>query len=170
MRETAELEVQQLRVRSEKEAASAAAELAERRAQMLSELGQRQRTAEAGIRERLAEASALQSSAAEHLAEQTTEAARIRSAALAETDQLRQRCLAEADALVQRAQQDAMTIEERARQELAWRKRQVRKEQDLVNRRKQAVREHLVSLSALATETAANLPDVPEAELNTARL
>ena len=36
------------------------------------------------------------------------------------------------------------------------------REEDLVNRRKEAVREHLVSLSAMATETVENLPEVRE--------
>ena len=42
------------------------------------------------------------------------------------------------------------------------RRRQMRDEQDLLNRRKHAMLNQLTSLSALAVETAENLPDVPE--------
>ena len=38
----------------------------------------------------------------------------------------------------------------------------MRHEQDLLNRRKQAMLSQLTSLSALAVETAENLPEVPE--------
>ena len=68
----------------------------------------------------------------------------------------------EAEQIVARAQQQAATIDERARQEFAWRRRQMRHEQDLLNRRKQAMLSQLTSLSALAAETAENLPEVPE--------
>ena len=56
----------------------------------------------------------------------------------------------EAEQIVARAQQQAATIDERARQEFAWRRRQMRHEQDLLNRRKQAMLSQLTSLSALA--------------------
>ena len=60
-----------------------------------------------------------------------------------------------------RARQQAATVEERSRQEFAWRRRQLRQEQDLLTRRKQAMLSQLTSLSALAVETADSLPDVP---------
>jgi uncharacterized membrane protein YgaE (UPF0421/DUF939 family) len=68
----------------------------------------------------------------------------------------------EAEQIVARAQQQAATIDERARQEFSWRRRQMRHEQDLLNRRKQAMISQLTSLSALAVQTAENLPEVPE--------
>jgi len=68
----------------------------------------------------------------------------------------------EAELIVTRAQDQAATIDERARQEFAWRRRQMRHEQDLLNRRKQAMLSQLTSLSAIAVETAENLPEVPE--------
>ena len=42
----------------------------------------------------------------------------------------------------------------------------MRHEQDLLNRRKQAMLSQLTSLSALAAETAENLPEVPELDLS----
>ena len=73
---------------------------------------------------------------------------------------------AEAEQIVVRAQELAATIDERARQEFAWRRRQMRHEQDLLTRRKQAMLSQLTSLSALAVETAENLPEVPELQLS----
>jgi hypothetical protein len=65
-----------------------------------------------------------------------------------------------------RAQQQAATIDERARQEFAWRRRQMRHEQELLGRRKQAMLSQLTSLSALAAETAEKLPEVPDLDLS----
>ena len=64
--------------------------------------------------------------------------------------------------MIARAQQQAATIDERARQEYAWRRRQMRQEQALLDQRRSAILGQLSSLSALAAETAGNLPEVPE--------
>ena len=64
--------------------------------------------------------------------------------------------------IISRAQQQAAIIDERARQEFAWRRRQMRHEQDLLDRRKVAMFSQLTSLSALAVESAKNFPEVPE--------
>ena len=42
----------------------------------------------------------------------------------------------------------------------------MRREQELLDRRKQAMLSQLTSLSALAAETAQSLPDVPQLELS----
>lgn len=73
---------------------------------------------------------------------------------------------AAAERLLSEASGRARTIEERARQEFAWRRRQLRSEQDLLNRHKQALLAQLTSLSTLARQTAENLPDVPELALD----
>ena len=139
-------------------------ELADRRDRQLSELRARQEAADTAIRERLADAALQQSTRPNTSSEQTAEAAGIRAAALAEAEQLEREALEDADALVQRAQHHAATIEERARQEFAWRKRQMRREAGPGQPAEAAVLEHLVSLSALATETVENLPEVREFE------
>ena len=71
----------------------------------------------------------------------------------------------EAEQIVKRAQQQSATIDERARQEFAWRRRQMRHEQDLLTRRKQAMLSQLTSLSALAAETTEKLPELPDLDL-----
>jgi len=68
----------------------------------------------------------------------------------------------EAGRIVGRAQQQAALIDERARQEFAWRRRQMRHEQELLDRRKVAMLSQLSSLSALAVASAENFPDLPE--------
>jgi cell division septum initiation protein DivIVA len=60
----------------------------------------------------------------------------------------------EADRMVEEARRQAATVDERARQEYAWRRRQVRKEQDLVDQRKQQIVREIKTLSALAAKTA----------------
>ena len=67
--------------------------------------------------------------------------------------------------MVGAARRQAATVEERSRQEFAWRRRQLRQEQELLTRRKQAMLGQLTSLSALAVETAESLPEIPEVAL-----
>ena len=102
---------------------------------------------------------------AEHVTDETEQIARLRAETLAEAERVKLAAADEAAAIVARAQEQAATIDERARQEFAWRRRQMRHEQDLLSRRKQAMISQLTSLSALAVETAENLPELPELQL-----
>ena len=110
----------------------------------------------------LAEATEQQRITGEHLTAETEQAAQLRRESLAEAEQVKVLATEEAEQILARAQQQAATIDERARQEFSWRRRQMRHEQDLLNRRKQAMLSQLTSLSALAVQTAENLPEVPE--------
>jgi hypothetical protein len=110
----------------------------------------------------LGKATALQRSAGEHLTSETEHAAKLRSEALAEVERIKVEASGEAEKIIDRARHKAAIIDERARQELALRRRQMRDEQELLTRRKHAMLNQLASVSALAVETAENLPDVPE--------
>jgi hypothetical protein len=94
--------------------------------------------------------------------EETEHAARLRSEMFAQAEQIKVDATTDAEQIIDRARHQAAAIDDRARQELALRRRQMRDEQDLLNRRKHAMLNQLTSLSALAVETAENLPDVPE--------
>ena len=122
--------------------------------------------AQARIEALLSESSRLQTRAATHLAEQTDVAAGLRTNAITEAERTKMAALDEAEGIIARAQAQADTIDERARQEFAWRRRQMRREQELLDRRKQAMLSQLTSLSALAAETAQSLPEVPQLELS----
>lgn len=74
--------------------------------------------------------------------------------ARAECEELLTAAQIEAEKTLAVARHQAATINERARQEYAWRRRQVRKEQDLVDQRKQQIVSQIVTLSALAAKTA----------------
>lgn len=65
------------------------------------------------------------------------ETARLRSEALDEVEQIRRAAQAEGEELLARARQQAATLEERSRQEFAWRRRQLRQEQDRLTQREQ---------------------------------
>jgi cell division septum initiation protein DivIVA len=164
--ETARVEAQQLVAAAEREAASIRDQTAVERDRALTDLRAVQDDAQARIEAMLNESSQLQTQAANHLTEQTEVAARLRHDALSEADRVKRASLEEADGIVARAQAQAGTIDERARQEFAWRRRQMRREQDLLDRRKQAMLSQLTSLSALAAETAQSLPEVPALELS----
>lgn len=164
--ENARIEAQQLIGAAERDAATLREQTAAERDRALSDLRQASDEAQARIEALLSESSQLQTKAVTHLAEQTEVAARLRTDALYEAERVKRTAMEEADAIVARAQAQAETIDERARQEFAWRRRQMRREQDLLDRRKQAMLSQLTSLSALAAETAQSLPEVPSLELS----
>ena len=156
------LEAQSRTATAENRAAGILREAAEQRDRLLGELHQTQDAANATIEAMLTEATALQRAMGEHLAAETDQAAAMRTQSLAEAEQVKVEATDEAEQIISRAQQRAALIDERARQEFAWRRRQMRHEQDLLDRRKVAMLSQLTSLSVLAAESAENFPDVPE--------
>ena len=162
IRQAAQLEAQSRTADAENQAAGILRRVAEQRDRILGELRQAQEAANATITAMLAEATGLQRASGEHVVAETDRAAALRAQSLAEAEQVKIEAAKEAEQIVSRAQQRAAIIEERARQEFAWRRRQMRHEQDLLDRRKVAMLSQLTSLSALAVESAENFPDVPE--------
>jgi hypothetical protein len=130
----------------------------------LAELKHAQESANQAIQAMLAKATELQRAAGEHLSEETENAAKLRTAMFAQAERIKVDASADAEQIIDRARHQAAAIDDRARQEFALRRRQMRDEQDLLNRRKHAMLNQLTSLSALAAQTAENLPDVPDAE------
>ena len=163
--QTATLEAEAIRAAAEKDAGRISQQAAEKRSRTLTELEKAQKEAQRTAADLLASATEQQRAASEHLTEETERAARLRLDSLAEAERVKLEATAEAEQIVKRAQQQSATIDERARQEFAWRRRQMRHEQDLLTRRKQAMLSQLTSLSALAAETAEKLPEVPDLDL-----
>ena len=162
MRKAASYESQELLAAAERDSAAIRQEVADQRERLLAELKQAQDSANHSIQAMLAEATELQRVAVEHVTEETDHAAQVRSEMLAEAERLKVDASTDAEHIIDRARHQAAAIDNRARQELALRRRQMRDEQDLLNRRKHAMLNQLTSLSALAVETAENLPDVPD--------
>jgi len=160
--QTAVYEAEQQRAAAQREAAAVAADVAAHREATYAELQRAQEEAAAHVEAMLAEATRQQTTTAAHLAAETEQAVALRAEALADAEHLRATAHAHAEAAIARAQQQAATIDERARQEYAWRRRQMRQEQALLDHRRTAILGQLTSLSALAAETAGNLPEVPE--------
>ena len=156
------LESQSLTAAAENQAAGVLQQAADQRDHILGELPEAQQAANATITAMLAEASALQRASGEHLAAETDQAAALRTQTSAEAERVKVDAAHEAEQIISRAQQQAALIDERARQELAWRRRQMRHEQDLLDRRKVAMLNQLTSLGALAVESAESFPEVPE--------
>ena len=162
MRKAANFESQELLAAAEGEIASLRREAANQREHVMAELKEAQESTNRAIQEMLGKATALQRSAGEHLTSETEHAAKLRNVALAEAERIKLEASGEAEKIIDRARRQAAIIDERARQELALRRRQMRDEQELLTRRKHAMLNQLASVSALAVETAENLPDVPE--------
>ena len=155
-------EAEQQRSAAQREAASVAAEVAALREATYAELQRAQEEAAAHVEAMLAEATRQQTTTAAHLAAETELAITVRTQAVTDAEQVRTAASSDAEETIARAQQQAATIDERARQEYAWRRRQMRQEQALLDQRRSAILSQLTSLSALAAETAGNLPEVPE--------
>ena len=161
VRKAADFESKELLAAAERETAALRQAAAEQHAQVMAELKESQESANRAIQDMLGKATALQRSAGEHLTSETEQAAKQRNLALAEAERIKVEASGEAERIVDRARRQAGIIDDRARQELALRRRQMRDEQELLTRRKHAMLNQLASVSALAVETAENLPDVP---------
>ncbi|HEY0238509.1 MAG TPA: DivIVA domain-containing protein, partial [Friedmanniella sp.] len=155
-------QAEQLRAAAQHEAAAVTAELAAQRETTFAELRHAQEEAAAHVEAMLAEATWQQTTTAAHLTAETEQAVVLRAQAVADADHVRTSANTDAEAVIAGAQRQAATIDERARQEYAWRRRQMRQEQALLDQRRSAILGQLTSLSALAAETAGNLPEVPE--------
>jgi hypothetical protein len=162
MRQAATFESQGLLAAAERDSAAARQEVADQRARVLAELKHAQDSTNQAMQAMLSKATELQQAAGERVTEETEHAARLRSEMFAQAEQVKVDASTDAEHIIDRARHQAASIDDRARQELALRRRQMRNEQDLLNRRKHAMLNQLTSLSALAVETAENLPDVPE--------
>jgi hypothetical protein len=162
LRKAATFEAQELLAAAERDSAAIRQQVADQRERVLAELKQAQESANRAIQASLAEATDLQRAAGEHLSQETEHAAKLRTELLAEAERIKVDASADAEQIIDRARHQAAAIDNRARQELALRRRQMRDEQDLLNRRKHAMLNQLTSLSALAVQTAENLPDVPD--------
>ena len=162
MRKAASFESEELLAAAERDSAALRQEAADQREQVMAELKGAQESANQAIQEMLTKATELQRSAGEHLTSETDEAAKLRNEALAEAERIKVSASGDAEKIIDRARHQAAIIDDRARQELALRRRQMRDEQELLTRRKNAMLNQLASVSALAVETAENMPDVPE--------
>jgi DivIVA protein len=161
MRKAASFESQELLAGAERASAALRQEIANQREHVMAELKESQVSANQAIDTMLAKATDLQRAAGEHLTSETERAAKLRDDALAEAERIRVDASGDADGIIDRARHQAATIDDRARQELALRRRQMRDEQELLLRRKHAMLNQLASVSALAVETAENMPDLP---------
>jgi vacuolar-type H+-ATPase subunit E/Vma4 len=100
--------------------------------------------------------------AATSLSQARAEAQRLLAEARAEAEAMRVAAQEAARAVVARAEREAATIDERSRQEFSWRRRQLRQQQEVLARWKQAMASQLASVSTLAVETARDLYQVSE--------
>jgi hypothetical protein len=162
MRKAASFESQELLAAAERDSAALRQEAADQRKHAMTELKEAQESANQAIQAMLAKATELQQSAGEHLTSETEQAAKLRNEALAERERIKIEASGDAEKIIDRARHQAAIIDERARHELALRRRQMRDEQELLTRRKHAMLNQLASVSALAVETAENMPEVPD--------
>lgn len=161
-RQNAYLDTENLRRTVDREAAEIRQKIAAEREQAMTDLKAQHDEAQTQTAAMLAEATRFHAESAERLEADIAEAARTRADAVAEAEQTRLAAVEESDARVATAKKQAAAINERTQQEFAWRKQQLRRETELLHKRKQAVLSQLASLSALAEQTASGFPDLDD--------
>jgi len=161
-REKAALDAENLRRAAEREVAEERQKIAVEREQAVNQLQAVHEEAQQKTAALLAEATKHHGESTERLEADIAEAARIRSEAIAEAEKTKLAAVEESEARINTAKKQASAISERTQQEFAWRKQQLKRETDLLHRRKQAVLSQLASLSALAEQTASAFPDLED--------
>jgi len=162
IRQNAHLDTENLRRMVEREAAEARQQIAVDRESAAGQLRSLHEEANQKTAAMLAEATKHHEQSAKRLESDITEAARVRSDALAEAEQAKLIAVKEAEDRIVTAKRQAAAINERTQQEFSWRKQQLRRETELLHERKRAVLSQLASLSALAEETAHSFPDLED--------
>jgi cell division septum initiation protein DivIVA len=161
------LEGEELKRAAESEAAEIRRKIAEDRSAGTAELKRIHEESVTATNKLLSDATAHHQQASEQLATDVEAAARARTEAESEAERVRLAAKDEAEKLVTEAHQQAERINQRTQEEFTWRREQLRRETDNLLQRKQAVLNQLQSLSALASQSASDVPDLqPLADLS----
>ncbi|QGN32335.1 hypothetical protein [Microlunatus sp. Gsoil 973] len=166
-RQAGYLEAEQFKKDAEAEAAAIRKQVAEERVAANEELKRMHQESVTATGKLLTEATQHHQEAGERLAADIAAAAAARTEAKAEAERIRLDAREESERLVAAAKKQAERITQRTHQELQWRKEQLKRETDNLVQRKQAVLNQLQSLSALASQSATDVPDLqPLADLS----
>lgn len=167
IREAARLDGEEAKRAAENEAAQIRQQIAEERQAATAELKRIHGEAVTATGNLLSEATQHHQRAGEQLAVDLEAAAKARTDAEAEAERIRLEAKDESDRILAAAQTQAQRITRRTHQEFEWRKEQLRRETENLVQRKQAVLNQLQSLSALASQSAGDVPHMqPLADLS----
>lgn len=158
--EAARLEGASIRQAAEKEAAEVRATSATERDQLLTRLRTEHEEAQAKTQAMLSEASTNHERARAQVAESMKEAQTIRSNAMAAAEQMKIHSAREAELAMTEAQKRVKEMLHSAEGEASKRTEALRRENELLLQRKKAIMGQLQSLSSIATQTAAEFPDI----------
>jgi len=159
MLEAARLEAESLRQTAEREAATLRATSATEREELLAKLAAEHEESASASEKLLSDATQNHEEAQKLLETEMENATRIRHESLTEAERVKVHASREADALVTNARKEAAQILQKAEQQAAFRSQELNRENERLARRKQAILAQLNSLSALASQTAADFPD-----------
>lgn len=161
------LQGEELKRAAESEAAEIRRQIAEDRSAGTAELKRVHEESVNATGKLLNEATQHHQQASEQLSKDVEAAAKARTDAQNEAERVRMSAKEEAEKLVADARQQAENINQRTQEEFDWRREQLRRETDNLLQRKQAVLNQLQSLSALASQSASDVPDLqPLADLS----
>lgn len=166
-RQSGYLEGEQHKTNAEAEAARVRQQIAEEREAATAELKKMHQESVSATGKLLSEATEHHRQAGERLAADIAAAAAARTDAQAEAEKIRLDAQEEAERVLTAAKRQADRVIQRTNQEFEWRKEQLRRETENLLQRKQAVLNQLQSLSALASQSAADVPEMqPLADLS----
>lgn len=166
-RQSGYLEGEEYKNAAETEAAEIRRQVAEERETVTAELKRAHQESVTATGQLLTEATQHHQQAGERMAADIDTAAKLRSDAQAEAERIRLDATDEAERVVTAAKTQAERITRRTQQEFAWRKEQLKRDTDNLLQRKQAVLNQLQSLSALAMQSADDVPEMqPLADLS----
>ena len=166
-RQSGYLEGEQHKRNAETEAAELRRQIADEREAATAELKRMHQESVTATGKLLSEATQHHQQAGERLAADIAAAAAARTEAKAEAEKIVLDAKEESDRLLAAANKQAERITQRTNQEFEWRNEQLRRETENLVQRKQAVLNQLQSLSALASQSAADVPAMkPLADLS----
>ena len=158
-RENSRLQAGAMLAQAQREAAELRAALAKEREQQAGALKAAHADASVKVSALLTEAQQFHAASGEQLAQESAEAARIRTEALAEAERTRIRVAREAEEIIGNAKRQAETLQQRMHEQFTQGKDRLRRETELLNDRKKAVLAQLASLSEWAQQGAAHFPE-----------
>jgi cell division septum initiation protein DivIVA len=167
VRTAGDLEADERKRAAESEAAALRQQIAKERQDATAELKRVHQESVAATGKLLSEATQHHQQAGERLAADIESATKLRTEAQAEAEKVKLDAKEEAERVLAAAKKQAERITQRTQQEFAWRKEQLKRETENLMQRKQAVLNQLQSLSALASQSAAEVPEMrPLADLS----
>lgn len=160
--EAARIEADRIRQGAEREAATVRLTSAQEREDLLIKLRGEHEAAASTIAGLMDEARKQQQISADRLADEANEAARIRTAAMADAEAMKVAAMQETEIQIVSTHQQAKILRERVEEQFAWRKEQLERETAILDQRKAGVVAQLRNLASIAQRSVSDFPELAD--------